>query len=39
MSQGDLMYFIIFGLALVAAISGFVLLRGKRNQDESEPQQ
>ena len=24
MSQGDLMYFIIFGLALVAAISGFV---------------
>jgi hypothetical protein len=36
--MGDLLYYVIFVLALVAAVSGFLILRAKRNPDESESQ-
>jgi glucose dehydrogenase len=34
MALGGLMYYTIFGLALVAAISGYMLLRGKKDNEE-----
>jgi hypothetical protein len=34
LSMGGLMYYTIFGLALVAAISGFFLLRGRQDKEE-----
>ncbi len=36
--MGELLYYVIFGLGLVAAVSGYVIVRARRNPDESESQ-
>jgi hypothetical protein len=38
MSQGEILYYVIFVLALAAAVSGYVIVRARRNPDESESQ-
>jgi hypothetical protein len=36
--MGELLYYVIFVLALVAAVSGYFIVRAKRSPDESESQ-